>query len=175
MIVSYRSRAFLKIMLIAVLASITMISEVRADGITRGTVTNLPLPRFVSIGASKANVRRGPSLSYRINWVYQRNGLPVMITAEYGHWRRVVDNDGKGGWIHYVLLSGRRTAIVERAVAPMRVLPNRDAPKVAVLEQDVVAQIDECTRAWCWLEANGYEGWVARERLWGVELDEIIE
>ena len=36
-----------------------------------------------------------------------------MITAEYGHWRRVQDRDGAGGWMHYTLLSGVRTAIVE--------------------------------------------------------------
>ena len=79
----------------------------------RGPVTNLPLPRFVSMKASEGNVRRGPSLSHRIDWVYKRRNMPLQITAEHGHWRRVQDRDGAGGWVHYALLSGVRTAIVE--------------------------------------------------------------
>ena len=67
----------------------------------RGSVTNLPLPRFVSLKSSEVNVRRGPSLTHRIDWVYKRRDLPVEVTAEYGHWRRVRDRDGAGGWVHY--------------------------------------------------------------------------
>ena len=80
----------------------------------RGQVTNLPLPRFVSLKASEGNVRRGPSLSHRIDWVYKRRDLPLRITAEHGHWRRVEDRDGMGGWVHYSLLSGTRTVLVEQ-------------------------------------------------------------
>jgi len=79
----------------------------------RGTVTNLPVPRFVSMKAAEGNVRRGPSLTHRIDWVFKRRDIPLIITAEYGHWRRVEDRDGAGGWVHYSLLSGTRTAIVE--------------------------------------------------------------
>ena len=32
-----------------------------------GPETNLPMPRFVSLKASESNVRRGPSLSHRID------------------------------------------------------------------------------------------------------------
>ena len=46
-----------------------------------GTVTNLPLPRFVSLNASEANVRRGPSLNHRIDWVFVRKGTPLQITG----------------------------------------------------------------------------------------------
>ena len=63
----------------------------------RGSVTNLPLPRFVSLKSSEVNVRRGPSLTHRIDWVYKRRDLPVEVTAEYGHWRRVRDRDGAAG------------------------------------------------------------------------------
>ena len=37
----------------------------------RGPVTNLPLPRFVSLKTNEANARRGPDLSHRIDWVYK--------------------------------------------------------------------------------------------------------
>ena len=55
-----------------------------------GPETNLPLPRFVSLKSDEGNVRRGPSLSHRIDWVFVRRGMPLQVTAEYGHWRRVV-------------------------------------------------------------------------------------
>ena len=74
----------------------------------RGPVTNLPLPRFVSMRAESANARRGPSLDQRVDWEFVRRGLPLEITAEYGQWRRVRDADGAGGWVHHALLSGRR-------------------------------------------------------------------
>ena len=33
----------------------------------KGTVTNLPLPRFVSLKKGDVNVRRGPGLTHRID------------------------------------------------------------------------------------------------------------
>ena len=51
----------------------------------RGPVTNLPLPRYVSMKAAEGNVRRGPSLTHRIDWVFKRRGMPLQITAEYGN------------------------------------------------------------------------------------------
>ena len=71
-----------------------------------GAVTNLPLPRFVSLKGTEGNARRGPSLTQRIDWVFTRRGMPLEITAEFENWRLVVDKDGAGGWVHYALLSG---------------------------------------------------------------------
>ena len=84
----------------------------------RGKVTNLPIPRFVSLKAEEGNVRRGPSLSHRIDWVYTRRNMPLEVTGEHGHWRRVRDRDGQGGWVHYSLLSGARHVIVETGPDP---------------------------------------------------------
>ena len=88
--------------------------------VERGSVTNLPIPRYVSLKAPEANVRRGPSLSHRIDWVFQRRAMPLKITDEYGHWRRVQDIDGAGGWMHYSLLSGARTVIVREETSELR-------------------------------------------------------
>ena len=91
---------------------------------TRGPVTNLPLPRFVSMRAESANARRGPSLDQRVDWEFVRRGLPLEITAEYGQWRRVRDAEGDGGWVHHALLSGVRTALVRgEAPVPLRAGP----------------------------------------------------
>ena len=77
----------------------------------RGPVTNLLIPRYVSLKASEANARRGPSLSHRIDWVFKKKGMPLEIYGEYDNWRRVRDAEGAGGWIHYSLLSGVRSYI----------------------------------------------------------------
>ena len=59
----------------------------------RGPVTGFPLPRYVSIQASEAFARRGPSRSHRIDWVFQRRNMPMQVVAEHEHWRRVIDRD----------------------------------------------------------------------------------
>ncbi|MDQ2093577.1 SH3 domain-containing protein [Rhodalgimonas zhirmunskyi] len=168
-----------------------------ADGKTRGAVTNLPIPRFVSIKTDECNVRRGPSLSHRIDWVFKRKDMPVEITAEHGHWRRVRDRDGAGGWVHYSLLSGTRTVIVTGSVtgadegqtgdAPasseaagaqtidLYMRPDAQSQVVARLESGVVARLGECDPEWCKLRAGGYRGWTRKSMIWGVEPDEIRE
>jgi len=140
-----------------------------------GPETNLPLPRFVSLKTDEGNVRRGPSLSHRIDWVFVREDMPLMITAEYGHWRRVVDREGLGGWVHYSLLSGSRTVIVDQDMLPIRVRPEPDAPEVAMLQQGVIARLGQCQIDWCRLTAGGFRGWAPKTALWGVGPDEILE
>ena len=73
-----------------------------ATDVVLGPETNLPMPRYVSLKASEANVRRGPSLTHRIDWVFKRRDMPLQVVAEYGHWRRVIDRDGQGGSDHHV-------------------------------------------------------------------------
>lgn len=139
----------------------------------RGPVTNLPMPRFVSLKADEGNARRGPSLSHRIDWVFTRRNMPLEITAEYGHWRRVQDRDGQGGWVHYSLLSGVRHVIVDRDLAPMRVKPDPESPVNAYSEAGVVARLGDCSLDWCRIDAGGGSGWVEKRVLWGVKPEEI--
>jgi len=140
---------------------------------TRGQVTNLPLPRFVSLKAGKANVRRGPSLSHRVDWVYTKEGMPLEITAEFGNWRRVRDSEGEGGWVHYSLLSGVRTVLVEKDYAPLRETPQVGARPNAYAEQGVIARLVSCKANWCRIRSGGYSGWVLRSEIWGVRADDF--
>ena len=144
-------------------------------GQDRGPVTNLPMPRFVSLKAAEGNVRRGPSLTHRIDWVFTRRDMPLEVTAEYGHWRRVRDRDGQGGWVHYSLLSGVRTVIVERDMLTLFAQPDPKARENAQLEMGVIARLGECGPEWCRLTADGQRGWARKETLWGVNLEEIRE
>lgn len=140
---------------------------------TRGPVTNLPLPRFVSLKASEGNARRGPSLSHRIDWVFRHRDMPLRITAEFGHWRRVEDRDGMGGWVHYSLLSGVRTVVVTAEMADLHMKPDAGAPVMARAEAGVIARLETCDRDWCRVQAGGERGWLPKAAVWGVAEDEI--
>lgn len=141
----------------------------------RGPVTNLPMPRFVSLKSSEGNVRRGPSLSHRIDWIYKRRSLPLRVVAEHGHWRRVVDIEGAGGWIHYALLSGTRTIIVTADLLPAHQRRDPNSETRAIFEKGVVAKLGECGTDWCWISQDGAKGWVDKRGLWGVGVGEIRE
>lgn len=140
-----------------------------------GPVTNLPLPRYVSLKADKGNVRRGPGLTHRIDWVFTRRDMPLEIVGEYGHWRRVRDQDGAGGWIHYTLLSGVRTAIVETDQLSLLSKPHPRATEKARAQAGVVARLEKCGPDWCRIKAGGTRGWVPKQTLWGVRPDESFE
>ncbi|RVT82676.1 aspartyl-trna synthetase [Rhodobacteraceae bacterium CCMM004] len=156
----------------AVLTAAMAWAGVAAAG-ERGPVTNLPIPRFVSMKAVEGNVRRGPSLSHRIDWVYKRKDLPLMITAEFGHWRRVQDRDGAGGWVHYSLLSGVRTVLIVEDSVPLLMKPDANAPQNAIAERGVVARLGRCLPEWCRIRAGGHRGWVRRAALWGLAPGEV--
>lgn len=142
---------------------------------SRGPVTGFPLPRYVSMRASEGNARRGPSRSHRIDWVFTRRDMPMMIVAEHGHWRRVVDRDGVGGWMHHALLSGVRTAIVEQDMTPLHARPDTGSPVRARAELGVIGRLRECRPDWCLMEAGGHRGWVETGALWGVDPGETFD
>ncbi len=158
---------------IAVAMSLAWLGQATAG--ERGPVTNLPMPRYVSLKVGEANVRRGPSLTHRIDWVFKRKGMPLEITGEFGHWRRVRDRDGVGGWVHYSLLSGVRTVIIEDDLTALHQRRDTASPVNVYLEAGVIARIDECGHTWCRLRAEGYRGWSARGTLWGLREGEVVE
>jgi len=142
----------------------------------RGPVTNLPLPRFVSMRAETANARRGPSLDQRVDWEFMHRGMPLEVTAEYGQWRRVVDAEGKGGWVHHMLLSGVRSALVlGDAPVPVRAEPDAGGRVVAFAEPGAIGRLEACRNAWCEIDSGSVEGWLPRAGLWGVGPDETLE
>ncbi len=141
----------------------------------KGPETGLDLPRYVSLKASRANVRRGPSLSHRVDWEFLRRGMPLQITAEFGHWRRVRDMDDAAGWVHYSLLSGRRTAIIVASLSALHDKPSIESRVRAYLEQGVVVDLDACGEGWCEVEADGHSGWLPKAEIWGVDRDEVFD
>ena len=150
----------------AALAVCLGISSALAE--TVGPVTGLPVPRFVSMKAPEGFARRGPSSTHRIDWVFKRRHMPLLVVGEYGHWRRVQDREGVGGWMHYSLLSGNRTVIVEAEEVDLHRRPDPGAPVSARLMSGVVAWLGECSGEWCELEIDGADGWAETSALWGV-------
>ena len=146
-----------------------------ATELRRGPETGLPMPRYVSLKTSEGRARRGPARTHRIDWLFTRRDMPLRVTAEFEHWRRVEDHEGQGGWMHHTLLSGVRTVLVMRDMVPMRTQPQPGAPELAYLQAGVVARILRCETDWCRLGVDGHRGWVERDALWGLDPHEFLD
>lgn len=142
---------------------------------SKGAVTNLPIPRFVSLKGNEGNARRGPSLTHRIDWMFTTPGMPLRVTAEHENWRRVEDAEGLGGWVHYALLSGVRSAILTADLADFRMQPDPASAVRFQAERGVIGRLLACTPDWCRMNVQGERGWVEKSALWGVIPGEILE
>ena len=144
-----------------------------------GSVSRLPVPRYVSLKSVKVNVRSGPTKDHDVAWVYTRAGLPVEITAEFETWRRIRDSEGAEGWVYHSLLSGRRTGVVtpksKSELVLLHARADRDSAVTARLQAGVVASVKRCTGQWCRIAGEGFDGWVEQERLWGVYPNEKVQ
>ena len=143
---------------------------------SKGSVTSLPTPRFVSLRSEEVNLRSGPGTRYPIEWVYKRRDLPVEILREFDVWRLVQDQDGTKGWVHQATLTGRRSFMITGADATLRHDPRDDASPVAVLKAGVIGQLRSCQAGsnWCQVQAGGYRGYLRRNQIWGALPDEVV-
>ena len=131
--------------------------------------SGLPVPRWVTIKAPRVNVRRGPSLDLDVLWTYVKPGVPVEVIAEYDTWRRIRDAEGGTGWVKAAMLDGRRNVVVTgRVNTAILEEPRSDAGEVALAAPGLVAKLISCEGAWCEISTRGYDGYVSRDRLWGV-------
>ena len=139
--------------------------------------SGLPVPRFVSLRADEVNMRTGPGTQYPVNWVFRQRALPIEVINEYSHWRKVRDWQDDEGWVHKSMLSGRRSAVVTAEVAVMRAAARPESPIIARLEQGVVGRLVVCPAAAraCRLVVETFDGWGARDDLWGVYPGETLE
>jgi SH3-like domain-containing protein len=164
---------------VAVLHLIGILAVRSAELIPTGSVSGLPLPRFVSLKSDRVNVRRGPDKDHEVVWVYTRPALPVEITAEFDNWRRIRDWDGAEGWVYHSLLSGRRTALVEARtkgeLVALYASPDVHGIVVARLEPGVLGLVKRCTGDWCRIVGDDFDGFVEQHRLWGVYPNETVD
>lgn len=132
-----------------------------------GQDSGLPLPRFVSLGASLVNARTGPDRRYPVEWVYHRRNLPVQVVQEYQSWRRIRDVDGGEGWVLGSLLSGERTAFITGETRILYAKPDKSASRLWRVAPGVVAKIVLCEENWCQINVDGKTGWIRRSEFWG--------
>ncbi len=172
----------LAVLAVALGAGTGLTHEVQAQDVTssiRGSVTKQPIPRFVSLKSSKVNGRGGPTKDHDVTWIYQRNGLPVEVTARIRQLARIRDWDGTESWVFHSMLSHKRSAMVRpRAgedLVPLREKAGGDSPVKAKLEPSVMASIKSCNGSWCRVTGDGFDGWIEQSRLWGVYPNEKVE
>jgi SH3-like domain-containing protein len=167
--------------LVLTLGTLTSTDSFAASEIAAGSVTGLPVPRYVSLKSDRVNLREGPSKEHRTSWVFQRAGLPVEVTAEFETWRRIRDAEGAEGWVLHSLLSGRRTALVmpwarnREETIPLFQRADERGAMVARLTPGVLANVKSCTGAWCRVTVGDLEGFLRQERLWGVYPNERVD
>jgi SH3-like domain-containing protein len=143
----------------------------------KGSVTGLPIPRFVALRTDDVNMRKGPGFRYPIEWDYKRHDLPVEILREFEVWRLVETPDGARGWMHEATLVGRRTFIVQGADATLRSDPRDNASPVAVLKVGVIGLLRSCPAgsAWCRVRVGDYDGYLERTQFWGTLPGEVVQ
>ena len=165
---------------VSALPSAALLQTAAAQEVVKGP-SGLPLPRFVSLKASRVNLRIGPGRNYSVDWMYLKAGLPMEIVQEYDNWRRVRDAEGTEGWINQSLLSGNRTAITapwqkgKSTLIPLLAEPAESARVVARLEPGVIGAIEACNGQWCEMRVGKYEGWVSQALIWGAYPGERVE
>ncbi len=142
-----------------------------------GSATKLPVPRFVSLRSDKVNFRAGPGFQYPVNWIYQREGLPVEIIGEFDVWRQVLAPDGGTGWVHEATIRARRSFYVTSGQAALRSGPGQGATVVAYLKQGVSGALLRCDAGsdYCKVATKYETGYLAREDFWGSFPGEVVK
>ncbi|MEE2694255.1 MAG: SH3 domain-containing protein [Pseudomonadota bacterium] len=135
--------------------------------------SGLPVPRFVSLKDDRVFARAGPGEKHPIKWEYVRKGFPVEVVDEFGHWRRVRDVDNLKSWVHSVMLSGKRFAIVLAQSSTNGHLnlhrkPEPSSTAIAKVEPGAYGKLLDCTNAWCHIQFETYRGWIRRNQIWGI-------
>jgi SH3-like domain-containing protein len=166
-------------LILAMTVLVLTLSGEPAHAQTPGSVSGLPVPRFVSLRSDKVHVRVGPAIDHDIRWTFARAGLPVEIVAESDNWRRIRDAEGAEGWVHHALLSSRRTALIAPASKEksFSVFESADARSrvTAELQPGVLAAVRHCKSGWCRISGERFDGYIEQTRLWGVYPNETIE
>ena len=133
-------------------------------------------PHYVSQRVSRASLREGPGYAYRILWVYRHKGYPFRENARFDIWRRVTAADGTVGWINGQLLSDARTVLVT-GKGRVEIRKNEDPSSrvVGLADPDAVLGLKSCGPEFCRVRAQRVDGWIAKDRIWGVDPGETFK
>ena len=137
--------------------------------------SGLPVPRYVTLKFNETKLRAGPGREYPVLWQYRQAGLPLMVDAEFGIWRKVVDHDGTAGWMHGSVLSLRRMALVQTNMAKIYANPDETSDVVALAERQALMELQSCPKAWCRVASDDVRGWIKRQVVWGILETESLD
>jgi SH3-like domain-containing protein len=129
-------------------------------------------PYSVTIKAREANVRVGPGSRYPLAWKFTRPGLPLMVVAEVGTWRKIRDVEEAEGWIHQNMIVRRRTVVVTGQRQVLMNKPDPNASVLAYIESGVCARLLEIRGNWVRVRVEDLSGWLPRAHVWGVSEEE---
>ena len=143
---------------------------------TKGSNSNLPLPRYATLRSEEVNMRTGPGTRYPIEWVYKRKFLPVQVTREFDVWRLVEDQEGVKGWVNQAVLAPQRNGVVVGGEQDLRSAASDTAAPVARLKPGVILRLRTCeaNSEWCQASVGDYRGFIRRAALWGLLPGEAV-
>jgi len=168
---------------------VSFVIPIQAYAGETGSVTGLPLPRFVSLKFAETNLRKGPNPKYPVTWVYKIKNYPMEVTAEFENWRRLRDTDGSEGWVHENLINGSRNVLImkneytqpnpeyERRSRELVLFryPDENSYPMLRVEFGAMGKLKSCDQQWCKIKIEDTTAWVRKANLWGVYPEEIVK
>ena len=124
-------------------------------------------PFWGSLRKPMANLRVGPGREYRINWVYQRSGLPVKVLRTMSGWVLIEDPDGARGWMLRQFVGRERAAMVKGTMAEIREHEDGSGKVLWRAKPGVIARLGPCPGQWCKVDVDGRQGFMPKPALWG--------
>ncbi|WP_245647757.1 SH3 domain-containing protein [Novosphingobium lentum] len=125
------------------------------------------VPYWVSLRKDESNMRVGPGLEYRINWIYRRKALPLKVLRVMGGWRLVEDPDGARGWMLARFLARTHTGIVRGQVTAMREANDGSGQLLWRVAPGVIGKLGDCSPGWCRFDIDGRAGYIPAPAVWG--------
>ena len=140
----------------------------------KGPVTNLDMPRFVSLKSNDVNLRIGPSINYPIELKYIQINLPVEIIDEFDVWRKIKDSENNIGWLHKSLIKGDRFVLTVNKIRSTKNIFNRpNGNQIGIVEKNNILKLESCLENWCLVSHQKIRGWVSKDFVWGVYETEV--
>jgi SH3-like domain-containing protein len=134
-----------------------------------------PILRYVSQRTDKAYLREGPTFAHKVLWVYRHRGYPFAVIAQFDVWRRVQVADGTVGWMSASMLTDKRTVLIT-GKGRAKIFEKPDGGKVVALaDPGAIAGLKACTRTACEVHGESINGWIPKDRIWGVAANEVFD
>ena len=117
-------------------------------------------PKYASIKKEKTYSRHNASFDAPLEWIYQKENLPILIIRERDNWREIRDIDGAQTWMHVSMISNKKTFINNQ---DQNLLKYKDINIIsAIVKKGVVGKIINCDEVFCKVKIKKYKGWIEK-------------